>query len=363
MICKQSLNTYRGAQAAAALDGLALMADRSSGNCVSCHEIPALQQGTPRDGRLTLQGNLGPSLQGVGARYPKEQLRQWVTDARVLRPDTLMPPYGSTAGLNLPARESSLLNPTQIEAVVEVLASFTSPAATPAREPSGATPTGLAQLQAAPDMSPVRLWIEEGRLQWAQQCTTCHALESVLRAVPHFPRLERNQQLRNLEDQIQLCQQRSGVPVAALASSSSREATSTLELSAFLIDAAREEPIAMTAPSSPQDQTAWRQHWLEGERLFKTRAGMMNLSCQHCHDQKVGATMRAQRVSAGHPTGFPAYRISWQGLGSMERRLRACYSGVQAQVPAPGDVRLRQLELYLKVRAQGLPLGGPSVRY
>ena len=245
----------------------------------------------------------------MGARYSKEQLRQWVTDARVLRPDTLMPPYGSTAGLNLPARESSLLNPTQIEAVVEVLASFTSPAAAPVRESSGVTPTGLAQLQAAPDMSPVRLWIEEGRLKWAQQCTTCHALEPVLRAVPHFPRLERNQQLRNLEDQIQLCQQRSGVPVAALASSSSREATSTLELSAFLIDAAREAPIAMAAPSSSQDQTAWKQHWLEGERLFKTRAGMMNLSCQHCHDQKVGATMRAQRVSAGHPTGFPAYQI------------------------------------------------------
>ena len=144
-------------------------------------------------------------------------------------------------------------------------------------------------------MNPVRLWIEEGRLKWTQQCSNCHALEPVLRAVPHFPRLQRNQQLRNLEDQIQLCQQRSGEPVAALVSSSSREATSTLELSAFLSDAAREEPIAMTAPSSPLDQTAWKQHWLEGERLFKARAGMMNLSCQHCHDQKVGSTMRDRK--------------------------------------------------------------------
>ncbi|MEY4016737.1 MAG: SoxAX cytochrome complex subunit precursor, partial [Pseudomonadota bacterium] len=73
-------------------------------------------------------------------------------------------------------------------------------------------------------------------------------------------------------------------------------------------------------------------------------------------------SMRAQKITAGHPTGFPAYRISWQGLGSIERRIRACYSGVQAQVPAPQDMRLRQLELYLKTRAQGLQLEGPSIR-
>ena len=72
--------------------------------------------------------------------------------------------------------------------------------------------------------------------------------------------------------------------------------------------------------------------------------------------------MRAQRINAGHPTGFPAYRVSWQGLGSVERRIRACYSCVQAQIPAQQDIRLRQLELYLKMRAQGMPLEGPSIR-
>jgi sulfur-oxidizing protein SoxA len=42
--------------------------------------------------------------------------------------------------------------------------------------------------------------------------------------------------------------------------------------------------------------------------------------------------------------------------------LRACYSGVQAQIPAPGSAELRQLELYLKVRANGMPMDGPSIR-
>ena len=65
-----------------ASEGLRIMADRTTGNCVSCHEIPAWKESTQSANRLTLQGNFGPSLQGVGARYNKEQLRQWVVDAR-----------------------------------------------------------------------------------------------------------------------------------------------------------------------------------------------------------------------------------------------------------------------------------------
>jgi L-cysteine S-thiosulfotransferase len=82
----------------------------------------------------------------------------------------------------------------------------------------------------------------------------------------------------------------------------------------------------------------------------------------HCHDQKVGAQMRADVISQGHTTGFPIYRMSWQTLGSTERRLRACYSGVQAPLPPPGSANLRDLELFMKVRANGMVLDGPSIR-
>ena len=76
----------------------------------------------------------------------------------------------------------------------------------------------------------------------------------------------------------------------------------------------------------------------------------------------LGANLRAEVISPAHPSGFPIYRMSWQGLGSIDRRLRACYSGVQAQLPAAGSAELRELELYLKVRAAGMPLDGPSLR-
>ena len=54
--------------------------------------------------------------------------------------------------------------------------------------------------------------------------------------------------------------------------------------------------------------------------------------------------------------------MSWQKPGTLDRRLRACYSGVQATIPPAGAPELRALELYLKVRAAGKPLDGPSIR-
>jgi len=359
-----------------ASEGLRIMADRTTGNCVSCHEIPAWKESTQSANRLTLQGNFGPSLQGVGARYNKEQLRQWVVDARVIHPDTLMPPYGTTERLNLPARSQNLLTQKQIDAVVDTLNTFTqAPVVTKDNATTQApVAAGLAQLQSANAMNPIGLWIDEGKRKWEKDCTSCHALEKVVKAVPNFPKLDASQKLINLEDQISVCRQRvdktlaaSGSATAsALASAPTHPFTNddnpTLELSTFLNDAARQLPINIAPPTNPSHATIWRQNLSNGEKLFKTRLGQMNLSCQQCHDGKVGASMRAQKITAGHPTGFPAYRISWQGLGSIERRIRACYSGVQAQVPAQQDIRLRQLELYLKTRAQGMPLEGPSTR-
>ena len=357
-----------------ASEGLRIMADRNTGNCVSCHEIPAWRDSTQSANRLTLQGNFGPSLQGVGARYSKQQLRQWIVDARVIHPNTLMPPYGTTERLHLPARSQNLLTQKQIDAVVDTLTTFTQvPVATKDNSTTQAlTASGLAQLQSANAMNPIGLWIDEGKRKWEKDCTSCHALEKVVKAVPDFPKLDASRKLINLEDQISICRQRVEATTNANANSIATTTASTqsftnddnptLELSTFLNDAARQLAINIAPPTNPLHAIIWKKNLADGERLFKTRLGHMNLSCQQCHDGKVGASMRAQKITAGHPTGFPAYRISWQGLGSIERRIRACYSGVQAQVPAPQDMRLRQLELYLKTRAQGLQLEGPSIR-
>jgi sulfur-oxidizing protein SoxA len=322
----------------------------------------------------------------VGQRYTRAQLRQWVVDARVMRTDTLMPPYGTTQGLNAPARQQPLLTPAQIDAVVETLTRFTHTAphspASPATPVPSSTSSSVAQLQAVQDMNPVDFWVEQGRQTWQRACVSCHALDDVVKTVPTFPRLNAQRALINLEDQINRCRVRNGerssiknnASISAASNSHSNgtsthdmarlsvEDRTTLSLSAFLHEMARHQPIHIAAPPDAAATARWQQHLDAGERLYNTRMGHMNLSCRQCHDDKVGAAMRAQRIPAAHPVGFPVYRISWQGLGSMDRRIRACLSGVQADIPAAQDVRLRQLELYLKIRAQGQLLEGPSLK-
>jgi L-cysteine S-thiosulfotransferase len=243
-------------------------------------------------------------------------------------------------------------------------------------------PAQLQALQKDSHGNPITLWVDRGNSLWQSQCIGCHAgIETLKRSATHFPRLAPDgKTLLNLEDQIANCQQRSSSaakPLGAVNATGSGNTTSTenltkaastltndhdgvLALSAALHQAAQGERISVAA-SKGQD-ALWQVRLQSGQQLYQTRMGRINLACMHCHDQKVGAQMRADVISQGHTTGFPIYRMTWQTLGSTERRLRACYSGVQAPLPVPGSADLRDLELFMKVRANGMVLDGPSIR-
>jgi L-cysteine S-thiosulfotransferase len=225
-------------------------------------------------------------------------------------------------------------------------------------------PPGLIALQNDTQNNPLALWLDKGNTLWREatggrSCQGCHGdPQSMRQAAPSFPKLAGpDATLINLEDQILRCRARTGQPSAKL------EDDEVLALSAVLHHTARQQPIAVQADATQPDHAArWQAHLERGAQLFTTRLGRMNLACVHCHDQNIGKQMRTDVVSPANPTGFPVYRMAWQRLGTIDRRLRACYSGVQAVLPAPGDPVLRDLELFLKVRAQGLPLDGPSIR-
>ena len=96
--------------------GQAIVVSRQVGLCLLCHAAPA--------GDSRFQGNLAPNLAGTGSRWSVPQLRERVANARSLNPDSIMPAYASTEGLN---RVGSawvglpLLNSQQIEDVVAYL--------------------------------------------------------------------------------------------------------------------------------------------------------------------------------------------------------------------------------------------------
>ncbi len=75
-----------------------------------------------------------------------------------------------------------------------------------------------------------------------------------------------------------------------------------------------------------------------------------------------GKRLAGSAITQGHPTGYPLYRLDWQSLGSLQRRLRACMTAVRAEAPPPDALSLVELALYLARRSAGLPLESPAVR-
>ena len=100
----------------------------------------------------------------------------------------------------------------------------------------------------------------------------------------------------------------------------------------------------------------------KGRQIFYERMGQLNLSCAQCHEERAGLKLGGAVIPQGHPNAYPIYRIEWQTLGSLQRRLRNCMSGVRAQQFDYGSPEMAQLELFLARRARGLPLESPGVR-
>ena len=95
--------------------GRALVVERTS-TCILCHNGPFPEQ--------KFQGDLAPSLAGVGSRWSAGQLRLRLVDASRLNATTIMPSYYRVDGLDRvgPAwRGEPILSAEQIEDIVAYL--------------------------------------------------------------------------------------------------------------------------------------------------------------------------------------------------------------------------------------------------
>ena len=96
--------------------GAAVFVEREQGHCVLCHQVSSLD--------APFQGNVGPTMDGIGSRLTPAQIRYRIVDASLLNPDTIMPPYYRTEGLTQVAEEHQgqpALNAEQIEQLVYYL--------------------------------------------------------------------------------------------------------------------------------------------------------------------------------------------------------------------------------------------------
>ncbi|HYF06759.1 MAG TPA: sulfur oxidation c-type cytochrome SoxX [Acetobacteraceae bacterium] len=95
--------------------GRAIALDRSRGNCVTCHEMPV---------QADFQGNLGPPLEGVGARYEPGELRLRLVDSKRINPESNMPSYYRVDGLlgvRRPFQGRPILTAQEVEDVLAYL--------------------------------------------------------------------------------------------------------------------------------------------------------------------------------------------------------------------------------------------------
>jgi L-cysteine S-thiosulfotransferase len=129
-----------------------------------------------------------------------------------------------------------------------------------------------------------------------------------------------------------------------------------LALTAYVARQSRGLPIDVTIDARTQP-------FLDaGRATFHRRQGQLNLTCAQCHDASWGRQLAGNVIPQGHPTGYPIYRLEWQSLGSLQRRLRNCLVGMRAESYEYGAPELVDLELYLMWRARGMTFEAPAVR-
>jgi sulfur-oxidizing protein SoxX len=78
-----------------AANGAIIAGTKSKGNCVACHEITALAD-------VPFHGEIGPSLDGAGARWTEEALRGLLANAKMTFEATMMPAFYKVAGFIRP---------------------------------------------------------------------------------------------------------------------------------------------------------------------------------------------------------------------------------------------------------------------
>jgi L-cysteine S-thiosulfotransferase len=209
--------------------------------------------------------------------------------------------------------------------------------------------------------NPGMLWVLDGEALWKRKvgsankaCADCHSdgSASMKGVAAHYPAFDKALgRPVDLEQRINLCranhQQASPLPY---------ESRDLLALSAFV--ARQSKGAAIKTDSDPQLEP----FIAKGRELFMQRQGQLNLGCANCHDDNWDKRLAGSAITQAHPTGYPLYRLEWQSLGSLQRRLRACITGIRAQAYDYGAPELVELELYLMSRARGMPLEAPAVR-
>jgi sulfur-oxidizing protein SoxA len=208
--------------------------------------------------------------------------------------------------------------------------------------------------------NPGMLWVLDGEVAWRtktgaaeRSCADCHGeAPNTMKGVgARYPAFDTKRGAPvNIEERINICRtEHQRAPALAF------ESKELLALSVYVARQSRGMPIESTDSRLEPFISA-------GRDIFTRRQGQLNLACAHCHNDNWGQKLAGVPIPQGHPTGYPLYRLEWQTLGSLQRRLRNCLIGMRAEIYPYGAPEYVALETFLMWRARGMPIESPAVR-
>lgn len=245
------------------------------------------------------------------------------------------------------------------------LPAWTSATEVPAPPPAGRSgfafmSPALQAMQRDDMLNPGMFAVQEGLEAWRAPapggaCADCHGAQpggQLAGVAARYPAWDApSARPVNLGQRVDLCRVRHQQAPAFGADSRVR-----LALEAALGYASRGSPV-----TPPVDPRLAPMRAL-GKQLWHQRLGLLDLSCAQCHDTRAGGRLGGSTIPPGNGLGYPTYRLQWDGMGSLQRRLRNCLTGVRAEPFAPDAPEWLALELHLALRDRGLPVETPAVR-
>jgi len=333
-----------------AANGAKLVADRNrGGSCLACHVMgPA--------GNAELPGNAAPDLSGIGsAGREDEWLFNYIYDARVYNPETIMPPWGS----------HGFFNDQEINDMVAFLKTLKSPAVfkTTLDDPNKRP----APVEKRENLDPIEnpgMWaVDKAQELWKQSgvagksCQSCHAdaKETFKIWAASMPKWEpRLNKVLGVEEFV------TRHAKATTGADWLMETDENRAMSVYLHYLANGVPIKVDT-TSPETKAAIER----GKELSARKVGQLNMACTDCHGKLANHWIRGQWL--GEPKGqydhFPTWRTSLLAIWDIRQRFQWCQVNIRADELPPDAKEYGDLELYLAAQNEGQKLSVPGIRH
>jgi len=311
-------------------NGKKLVANRKKGNCVACHILPDVSQ----------PGNIGMNLSFIGTwNLPDQLLFNYIYDARIYNPNTVMPPWGA----------HNILTTDEIKDIVSYLKTLTILVPALQRRIPTNNVDNLDEFE-----NPAMFELETGIELFTESCQKCHKKpeDKFAKWAVTMPKFEpRLNKIIGIEEFITR-HAKATTNVKYLLQSEEN-----LALTIYLRNLANGQKIAVDTSDTNTSLALKR-----GKTLTQRKIGQLNFACTDCHKKNSGKWIRGQYLKKliGIMDHYPTYRSGKDAIWDINKRIQWCNLSARANDLPPDAAEYADLELYLTVQSNGSKLSVPG---